>query len=57
MYKRRTSKQCCKVVRVKPGRYVYGSYTYRGGCSSVGQTPYERLAYETKGIVDSTAQS
>ena len=37
---------------------IHGSYTYtREGCSSVGQTLYESLACETKGIMDSTAQS
>ena len=32
------------------GRYVYGSYTYREGCSSMGQTPYENLSSDNVGF-------
>ena len=32
-------------------------HTERDACSSVGQTPYENLSCETKGIMDSTGQS
>ena len=32
-------------------------YTYRGGCSTVGQTLCEKLADETKGNMDYTGQT